>query len=361
MLDRLKDIRSNLYASARFQSFCARFWPTRPIARANAASVFDLCAGFVYSQVLFTCVKLDLLALLHKNALTLEDVVSQIELPFDGAARLFKAAVAINILERRSGGRFGLGPVGAAVLGNAGLQGMILHHAHLYADLADPVGLLQERTTQTELANYWAYSRATEQTERPPQYVQDYSALMSQTLNVIAEEVINAYPMGRHKRLLDVGGGDGAFLAAVGARVKDLELGLFDLPPVAQLAAKRFEGGSHSVEITGGNMFEDAWPVGADLISLVRVALDHDDSAVMKIYEKARLALKPGATLLIAEPMSDSPRVGDAYFGFYLWAMGSGRARTMAEHRQMLSAAGFQSVKVINTAQPVLVRILAAA
>jgi demethylspheroidene O-methyltransferase len=360
MLDRLKDVRSRLYASARFQSFCARFWLTRPIARANAASVFDLCAGFVYSQILFTCVRFDLLSLLHEKALTLEDAALHICLPLDATERLFKAAVAIDILEKRSGGRFGLGPVGAAVLGNAGLQGMILHHAHLYTDLADPVGLLKERSTKTELANYWAYSRATEQTDEPPQYVQDYSALMSQTLNVIAEEIINAYPLGCHTKLLDVGGGDGAFIEAVSARVKDLELALFDLPPVAQLAAKRFDRASTDVDITGGNMFEDEWPLGADLISLVRVALDHDDAAVQEIYQKARQALAPGATLLIAEPMSDSPRVGDAYFGFYLWAMGSGRARTIAEHRKMLASAGFQSVKVVNTSQPILLRVLIA-
>ena len=44
-------------------------------------------------------------------------------------------------------------------------------------------------------------------------------------------------------------------------------------------------------------------------------------------------ALPADGTLLLAEPMAGSrgaEPVGDAYFGFYLLAMGSGRPRTRA-------------------------------
>ena len=37
---------------------------TSPIAERNARALFDLCAGFVYSQILFACVQLDLFRLL---------------------------------------------------------------------------------------------------------------------------------------------------------------------------------------------------------------------------------------------------------------------------------------------------------
>lgn len=360
-MDRIKDFRSGLYANPRFQQICSVLPITRPIAKAKAAAVFDLCAGFVYSQVLYTCVKLDVLSLLQNKALNVGDASKLFGLPPEGTERLFRAAVALDILEERSQFRFGLGPVGAAVLGSPGLQGMIAHHRHLYQDLSRPLDLLNNRSTTTELANYWAYSRASADTPRPPQYVKDYSALMSQTLDMIADEIMRAYPMSRHRRILDVGGGDGAFLAAVGARLKSTDLMLFDLPPVARLASARFTAAGQNIEICGGNMFEDDWPKGADLITLVRVALDHDDEAVLRLYAKARKALKPGATLLIAEPMADVPKVGDAYFGMYLWAMGSGRARTTVEHKRFLRAAGFQKVRTVRTNQPVLVRIVSAA
>jgi demethylspheroidene O-methyltransferase len=52
--------------------------------------------------------------------------------------------------------------------------------------------------------------------------------------------------------------------------------------------------------------------------------------------------------------------VGDAYFGFYLLAMGSGRPRTAAELTRLLTAAGFGRVREARTARPMLARVLVA-
>lgn len=355
-LDRLKDWRSSLYASPKFQKFCSGFLPTRFVARAKAAEVFDLCAGFVYSQVLFTCVRLELLPALRDQNLTVREIADHCGLPADGADRLIKAAAALDILEARSGGRYGLGPVGAAVLGNPGLQGMIAHHQHLYEDLADPVGLLKARSKSTALAQYWLYSASAE-TKADRAQMQTYSDLMSETQSVIAGEVLSAYPFSQHQHLMDVGGGDGRFLRLAAEKTPGLDLSLFELPAVADLARQRMGEAGVSATIHAGNMFEDDWPDGADLITLIRVCLDHDDDAVSTLLAKARRALKPGGVLLVAEPMADSAKVGDAYFGLYLWAMGSGRARTSDELRQMLAAAGFHDTRRLKTDLPDLVHV----
>jgi demethylspheroidene O-methyltransferase len=44
-----------LVSRPSFRAWAARFWLTRPIARRRARALFDVCAGFVYSQVLFAC------------------------------------------------------------------------------------------------------------------------------------------------------------------------------------------------------------------------------------------------------------------------------------------------------------------
>ena len=56
---------------------------------------------------------------------------------------LLDAAVSLQLLQRRSGGRYGLGALGAALVGNPGVVAMIEHHALLYGDLHDPVALLR--------------------------------------------------------------------------------------------------------------------------------------------------------------------------------------------------------------------------
>lgn len=356
--------RDRTLASASFQRFAATFWLTRPIARRRTRELFDLCAGFVYSQILLACVRLKLFEILSEGPQTTDVLARRMSLPRHNAERLLRAAVSLRLVERR-GERYGLGQLGAAMLGNPAIAAMVEHHAMLYADLDDPVALLREDKLNTALGEYWAYARNRRLVELPPERVTGYSSLMSGSQGLIANEVIDAYPFARHTCLLDVGGGDGAFLRAVAERAPQLRLMLFDLPPVADLARAKFAaaGLSARATATGGNFLADALPRGADVISFVRVLHDHDDRVVERLLLAARAALRPGGTLLIAEPMADTPGAepaGDAYFGLYLLAMGSGRPRTPAELTAMLHAAGFGAVQLHATHTPLLVRVLTA-
>ena len=80
---------------------------------------------------------------------------------------------------------------------------------------------------------------------------------------------------------------------------------------------------------------------------------DHDDDKALAALRAAYAALPPGGTLLIAEPMAQTPgaeAIGDAYFGFYLLAMGSGRPRRHGEMTQLLQAAGFERIRFLQIA-----------
>ncbi len=135
--------RDRLLASARFQRLAVAFPPTRPIARRRARALFDVVAGFVYAQVLFACVRLHLFDILASGPQTVPVLAARLALPEDGAQRLLEAAASLRLARRRRDGRFGLGDLGAAMLGNPGIAAMVEHHAMLYADLADPVALLR--------------------------------------------------------------------------------------------------------------------------------------------------------------------------------------------------------------------------
>jgi demethylspheroidene O-methyltransferase len=56
---------------------------------------------------------------------------------------------------------------------------------------------------------------------------------------LFAQEVLASYPIHQHRCLLDVGGGEGVFLAAAATRAPALRLMLFDLPAVAERARAR--------------------------------------------------------------------------------------------------------------------------
>ena len=75
----------------------------------------------------------------------------------------------------------------------------------------------------------------------------------------------------------------------------------------------------------------------------------------MKLLQAVRQALPAGCTLLIAEPMSGvsgTEPMADAYFGFYLLAMGRGRPRTAERLMEMLKIAGFNEFHQVSTQFP---------
>lgn len=368
--ERLGDWRNRAVASEAFRRRAAAFPLTRPVARRQARRLFDLSAGFVYSQVLAACVRCRLFDRLSAGPLGLGPLAEGAGLPPEGMARLLKAAAALDLVEPRSGGRYALGPLGAAMVGNAGVAAMVEHHDMLYDDLRDPLALLKGEGA-TALSQYWAYAggRGARQpgpsASQPPASRRDYSALMAASQAFVADEILAAYPFKRHKALLDVGGGDGAFLVAAARAVPGLRLTLFDLPPVAAAARARLlaAGLAGRIKVFGGSFLGESLPAGADLVTLNRVLHDHDDNEALAILQAARAAIAPGGTLLVCEPMAGTPgarAMGDAYFGFYLLAMGQGRPRTPREIESMLKEAGFTRPRLHATRTPLITRVVSA-
>jgi demethylspheroidene O-methyltransferase len=350
---------------------------TRWITRRRAQQVFDVMAGFVYSQVLLACVRLRILELVNESPRTLDELAQICQVPASALQRLINSAVALRLLSLRGQGRYGLGALGAPVAGHPGIRAMIEHHAVLYHDMQDPVALLRDQVSDGQMMAYWPYVETHLQhlaTNGQPQQapraweqekVSRYSQLMSASQPFVVDEVLATYSFARHQCVLDVGGGQGTFVSRLAGHAPHLKLKLFDLPQVAALAQDNFRQKSLSdrVDAFGGDFLKDSLPEGADLVTLIRVAHDHPDAHVNIILRSIFKALPAGGTLLLTEPMaqaSDEAPLGDAYFHFYLLAMGSGRLRTVKELSDMLMTAGFDRVDVLANAMPLQTRILVA-
>ena len=363
--DRYREWRDRKVASRGFQRWAAAFPLTRPIAQRRARGLFDLVAGFVYSQVLLACVRLNLFAVLAEGPQTAAVLAQRLELTEDAAERLLAAAVSLQLVEHRSGGRYGLGALGAPMVGDVAISAMVEHHATLYVDLADPVALLRGQAKSTALAAYWPYAAYDQPGNLDAEKVSEYSALMSASQPLIAEQVLTSYALNKHRVLLDVGGGEGTFLKAVAQAAPHLKLMMFDLPAVAERARLSLADAGLSQRATafGGSFFDDALPPGADIATLVRVLFDHSDERALMILKAVRAALPTGGVLLIAEPMAGTPgaeAMGDAYFGFYLLAMGKGRSRSAADLTALLHAAGFAEVKLLANNMPLQTQVMVA-
>jgi demethylspheroidene O-methyltransferase len=346
----IKRFRNRLIADPKFLSFAQRFILTRPVARRQSVELFDLLAGFSYSQTLYACVRLNLIGLVGLRGIPFDALVEASKLDRDKAKVLTGAAVALGILDR-DGELLILGPHGAALLAQPWIMRFIEHHLHFYRDLEDPVALLRGQFAEGGLRDYWRYDAGDDGKAA-------YSALMAASQAAVSEQVLRAYDFGRHHSVLDVGGGSGAFLSALGARHPRVKLTLFDLPGVIALPPG---DSAIAIERHGGDFRSDLLPAGRDLVTLIRVAHDHDDDVVLSVLKNIRRSCRPETVLMIAEPFAgnrSTARVTDAYFNLYFAAMGQGRTRTPAEIATLAEQAGFTAMRIWPTDMPLIAGVI---
>ncbi|WP_208350627.1 methyltransferase [Pseudaestuariivita rosea] len=359
---KVSGLRNRLAASRRFQRWASKFPLTRRKTRTEGEQIFDIVSGFVYSQVLLALVELDILADVAARPMTPEALGDKHDIDPKRMKILLHAGVSVGLLKLKKKG-YGLSQRGAALLGVPGLEALIRHHSYFYRDLQDPVALLRGKV-ETELSEFWPY--VFEGPDALPEgTAETYTNLMADSQALIAEDTLRFVSLKNVKRLMDIGGGSGAFLAAVGRAYPSLNMVLFDLPAVTAHARDHLEpaGLWGRTEVIPGSFRQNDLPEGADAISLVRVLYDHEDSTVQSLLADVYAVLPPGGRLIISEPMSggDTPlRSTDAYFALYCMAMQTGQVRSSDRIAEFCEKAGFVNIRKPKPFRPYVTRVVTA-
>lgn len=363
--NRLFKLRNRLLTNPGFRRWVQKTFIGQWIANRQAYRLFRIASGFVHSQVLLACVRLDLFERLRHGPRTLTAIADELALPADRSRHLLDAASALGLLEARANGSYGLGMLGTAMTDNTPLTALVRHHAALYEDLVDPVSMFASDGPSRRMAELWPYATADTPRSLDADAVGAYTTLMASSQSMIAEQVLNAVSLRRYRSLLDLGGGAGAFVAAVAERWPHLELTLADLPAVAEIARQRLDakGMRERIGVIEVDAAKDTVSGTYDVVSLVRILHDHDDERVLRLLATARAALVPGGLLLVAEPLAGKRPPGDlidAYFSIYLLAMGSGRPRRFEALSGLLEKAGFTRIRRRPTRVPLITSVVVA-
>ena len=340
-----------------FHRLCARVPGLSGVARAEGSALFSIVSGFVQSQALLALVELRVLHRLAEGPLPTARLAPLCAVPADRMAVLLQAGAALKLV-RRKGDAWHLTTRGAAFLTVPGLEAMVRHHPVLYRDLADPVAFFRGETSP-ELAGFWPYVFGAGGAA-DPDLAARYSDLMADSQGLVAEDTLRLVDFRGITHLMDVGGGTGAFLAAVGQAHPGIRRTLFDLPAVVAGARARL---GPQATILPGSFRDEALPQGADAISLIRVLYDHADATVAALLANVRQALVPGGRLIISEPMSGGARpdpATDVYFTIYTLAMQTGRTRSAAEITRLLQEAGFVAITPARSLRPFVTSVLTA-
>ena len=369
ILSRIKNrVRRSILLHPHAQKYFQSQFFTRFIVKKQSEQLFDLVAGFVYSQILYSCVTLKIFENLKSKPLKSSELEKKCGLNTESFDCLISAAVSLGLLQRLDEGMIELRTKGFVIAMNPGLCELILHHKILYRDMQNPVGLLADHGKETELSKYWPYAtKKNEGSFGKMESIGQYSDLMSISQPLVTDQIFSAHSFSKYKKVLDLGGGQATFSIKLATAYRHLNITCFDLTAVSELAKKNIKakGLGNQISFQGGNFFNDALPSGYDLITLIRVLYDHPDEKVSLLLSSIKKCMPPGGALLIAEPMITDPqsepiRKSDAYFYFYLLAMGKGKPRSLAGITKLLYSAGFSKIRKLSCPLPSQAGILLA-
>jgi len=165
--------------------------------------------------------------------------------------------------------------------------------------------------------------------------------------------VLASYDFSGHHRVVDVGGGQGATLAAILEAHPGITGVLFDRPEVVA-TAELPESLTERCEIIAGDMLQGV-PVGGDAYLIKRVLMDWNDELAAKALMNCRDAMAENGKILVIEPVvpgGNEPSVSKLLDITMLVMQHGGRVRTEGEHRALFETAGLELTRVIPTPSP---------
>ena len=304
-----------------------------------------LINGYQVSQALHVVAALGIPDLLADGLCSSQDLAAAVGASDGPLYRLLRAVAAIGVLEELPGGRFALTELGEGLRSDvpgslAGWAAFIGrgYYWSAWSRLIDGVRTGAHAFRLEHGTDPWTYRQT------HPQEIPVFNRAMNSISGQVAEALAAAYDFSKFRTIVDVGGGGGAFVAAILGRYPGVRAVLFDLPHVVE-DARRFikeSGFSARCDLVGGSFF-DTVPGGGDAYLLKSVLHDWYDPDVKRILRVCHAAMRPDAVLLVIERLLAPPNEGaDGKFGdLNMLVAAGGCERTAEEWEATLSAGGF--------------------
>ncbi|HEX73785.1 MAG TPA: methyltransferase domain-containing protein [Dehalococcoidia bacterium] len=171
----------------------------------------------------------------------------------------------------------------------------------------------------------------------------------------ISRNIAREYNADSFQRLLDIGGGSGAYTIAFLEENPHMEAILFDLEGVIPIARDKVRqaGLEARVQFTHGDYYNQELPRGCDLALLSAIIHQNSPEENLDLLSKIYRALEPGGRLLIRDYIMDEDRIkpaGGAMFALNMLVnTRGGDTYTFAEVEAGLQQAGFRRIHAIRT------------
>jgi O-methyltransferase domain/Dimerisation domain len=265
-------------------------------------ALYRMITGFYVSRAIYVMARLGIADFLSDGALLAEELAQRSKTHVSSLKRVLRLLVTVGVFTEEFEGRFALTPIGNHL--RAGVPGSMRAAALLFGGITQRAWgdlLYSVETGEPAFRRVFGQDSFAYLAEHPEE-ADNFDAAMGEFTAQIAIAVAAAYNFLGFRRVVDVGGGNGALLVGILRAHPSLKGTLFDLPQVVERARQRLRevGLADRCEAVGGDFFAEV-PSGAEAYPLKHVIHDWDDDRAVAILQNCRKAMSPAAKLLIIE------------------------------------------------------------
>jgi hypothetical protein len=321
-------------------------------ATSASARMMELTTGALLSQAVSVTAALGVAEELAAGPRPVEEVADAVGAHAPTLYRVLRALADAEVVHELEGRRFALTSMGELLRSDvpgsmrswAAMVGLPVQW-HAVADLLRSVRTGEpafERVHGRSLFDYLGDH---------PDAAELFDGAMADLSRGWIATVVGSYDFGRCRTVVDVGGGNGALLAAILTANPEIRGVLYDVPEVVAGAGRLLAeaGVGDRCDRVGGDFF-DAVPPGGDAYVLANVVHDWDDERAARILANCRAAVEDDGRVLLAEallPDGVAPSPAKVMDLAMLAVTPGGRQRTGAEHRELLRRAGLRLSRVV--------------
>ncbi|HEY6875370.1 MAG TPA: methyltransferase [Candidatus Dormibacteraeota bacterium] len=316
---------------------------------------YRLVQGFRAYQMVVAACELKLPDLLAAGPKSVQELAAATATDEPSLRRLLRGLAVWGVVEQQDGDCF----AGTAIADSfrsdiPGMRNMTLNLA-AEAYVAWGSLLYSVRTGRPAYEHVFGRSRWEDLAE-DPEGAARFNAHMVEITTRVAAGFVRAYELDGIATVVDIGGGNGALLAAVLKANPAVKGVLFDLPAGLAGARQYLEsaGVADRATLAEGSFFETV-PTG-DLHMLKSIVHDWDDERAAQILQACRRAMRPSGRLVLVERflperIEGSPSSLDAIMlDLHMMVVLGGRERTTDEFRELLAKADLRMTRTIPAA-----------
>ena len=190
---------------------------------------------------------------------------------------------------------------------------------------------------------------------RTEAFAESFTAAMDCRGRVLGPGLAAALTGTAPRRLLDVGGGSGAYAIAVALAFPEARATVLEASPVDRIARRTISaaGLDGRIDVVTADMFADPWPADHDAHLFSNVLHDWNEADCRRLLAKSVAALPDGGRLLIHDMLLDDDMSGPLWAAEYsvlLTTVTQGRLYSAAEIANWLADLGLRIVARAPTA-----------